>query len=103
MSEPFFFCILLQRKESGSNDLKDDAMRGEMKMRSGSELGKKIRLLRKKNDMSQREFAGVLSVTPQTISKWENGKSNPDIDSLVDIAKYFEITMDELFEFENEA
>lgn len=72
-------------------------------MRSGSELGKKIRLLRKKNDMSQRELAGVLSVTPQTISKWENGKSNPDIDSLVDIAKYFEITMDELFEFENEA
>lgn len=72
-------------------------------MRSGSELGKKIRLLRKKNDMSQRELAGVLSVTPQTISKWENDKSNPDIDSLVDIAKYFEITMDELFEFENEA
>lgn len=62
-------------------------------------LGQKIRELRYKNNVTQEQLAEVLSVSYQAVSKWENGKSTPDVELLVDIAKFFDITMDELFEY----
>ena len=42
-------------------------------------IGEKIRLLRKKNDVTQDKLAYYLGVTPQAVSKWENDISSPDI------------------------
>ncbi len=60
-------------------------------------LGTKIKELRMRRQISQTNLADVLNVSPQTVSKWENHVSSPDISILPQIAKYFEISIDELF------
>ena len=58
-------------------------------------IGEKIYNLRKKKDMSQEYLASILNVSRQTISKWETGESNPDIDKIVPLCNFFEISTDE--------
>ena len=58
-------------------------------------IGEKIYNLRKKKDMSQEDLASILNVSRQTISKWETGESNPDIDKIVPLCNFFEISTDE--------
>lgn len=58
-------------------------------------IGEKIYNLRKKKNLSQEELASVLNVSRQTISKWETGESNPDIDKIVPLCNFFEISTDE--------
>ncbi|MBQ9806533.1 MAG: helix-turn-helix domain-containing protein [Clostridia bacterium] len=62
-------------------------------------IGDKIRLLRKNKHITQTQLAEALSVSSQTVSKWENHISSPDISILPAIARYFGITMDELFNY----
>ena len=50
-------------------------------------VGKNIRVLRTKKGMTQDELAEKLFVSRQTVSNYENGKSNPDIDMLMKIAE----------------
>ena len=57
-------------------------------------LGNKISEIRKKNKMSQEEFAELFNVTRQTISSWENSKSYPDIETLIKISDKFNISLD---------
>ena len=59
-------------------------------------IGEKIRLLRKKNDVTQDKLADRLGVTPQAVSRWESGVCYPDMNYLPAIADYFSVTMDEL-------
>ena len=59
-------------------------------------IGKNIKRLRLLNDMKQKDFAKILSVSPQAISKWENGKNMPDISVLPKIADIFGTSIDEL-------
>lgn len=62
-------------------------------------IGKKIRELRKSKNVTQEQLAEVLSVSFQAVSKWENNNSTPDIELLPIMARYFGVTMDELFEY----
>lgn len=66
-------------------------------------LGKKIRTLRKNKNMTQEQLAEVLSVSAQSVSKWENELSTPEVAILPVIARYFGITMDELFNYRLDA
>ena len=66
-------------------------------------IGDKIRLLRKNKNVTQAELAEALSVSSQSVSKWENHLSAPDIAVLPVIARYFGITMDELFGYRLDA
>lgn len=66
-------------------------------------IGKKIRALRKKQNLTQTELANILSVSSQSVSKWENDISLPDISILPVIARFFNITMDELFDYKLES
>ena len=59
-------------------------------------LSENLKELRASRGITQSELAESLSVTPQTISRWENGQSYPDIEQLPVLASYFDITMDEL-------
>ena len=59
-------------------------------------IGEKIRLLRKKNDVTQDKLADHLGVTPQAVSRWESGVCYPDMNYLPAIADYFSVTMDDL-------
>lgn len=58
-------------------------------------LGEKIYNLRKKKNLSQEDLVSILNVSRQTISKWETGESNPDIDKIVPLCNFFEISTDE--------
>ena len=51
-----------------------------------NELGNKISRKRKDLGMTQTDFAEKLSVTRQTVSRWEGGTVMPDIDKIGDIA-----------------
>ena len=62
------------------------------------DLGKKILELRKKENLSQEQLAEKMSVTRQTISKWELNETTPDIKQAKELSKLFKISLDELTE-----
>ncbi len=59
-------------------------------------IGDKILELRKKNDLSQEKLAEKIDVTRQTISNWELGETSPDLKQASELAKVFNVTLDEL-------
>jgi len=61
-------------------------------------IGKKITTQRKHNGLTQLELADTLYVTHQAVSKWENGKSIPSIEILVELTKLFNISIDYLLD-----
>ena len=66
------------------------------------ELGKKIRQLRYKAGLTQEQLADKLGIGPQSISKWENAASMPDITTLPLLAETFGISIDDLFDLSSE-
>lgn len=66
-------------------------------------IGEKIRSLRRSKGLTQAELAEALSVSAQSVSKWEHHLSTPDISILPMIARHFGITMDELFNYRLDA
>ena len=60
------------------------------------DLGKKVVILRKKNNLTQESLAEKIGVTRQTISKWELGETSPDIKQAKLLAAEFNISLDEL-------
>jgi filamentation induced by cAMP protein fic len=59
-------------------------------------LGDKIKLYRENKKMTQNEIANILDVSPATVSKYESGALEPNIESLKRLAELFEISIDEL-------
>lgn len=57
-------------------------------------IGNKITKQRKKKEMTQQELADALHVTHQAVSKWENGLSMPSLDVLLEITKFFDVSID---------
>ena len=62
------------------------------------ELGKKIRQLRFKAGLTQEQLAEKLGIGPQSVSKWENAATMPDITALPLLAEIFGVSIDELFD-----
>ena len=60
------------------------------------ELNNQIRKYRAILELSQEELAEKVYVTRQTVSNWENGKSYPDIHSLLLLSSLFDISLDQL-------
>jgi len=58
--------------------------------------GEDIRRYREQKKVSQEEMAQALNVTRQTVSSWETGRTEPDLDTLHRIAQYLEVTVEEL-------
>lgn len=58
--------------------------------------GKQIAALRKSKGITQEELAQKLSVSPQAVSKWENGHAMPEVSLLVELADILEKTIDEI-------
>lgn len=59
-------------------------------------IGDKIKNAREENGLTQTQAAEILMVSRQTISNWENGKSLPDILSVIRIGELYQISLDEL-------
>ena len=62
----------------------------------------RIEEIRKQRNITQDEFAKQMGVSRQTISSLENGRYNPSILLAYKIAKYFNMTIEEVFMFEEE-
>lgn len=65
-------------------------------------LGDKIKLYRENKKMTQNEIANILDVSPATVSKYESGALEPNIESLKRLAELFEISIDELLNDEED-
>lgn len=63
-------------------------------------IGKNIRRLRREANLTQEELGRELDVSPQAISRWENGSAYPDIEFLPTLAKYFGMTVDQLMGYD---
>lgn len=61
-------------------------------------VGKNIKAQRDQKGWSQQDLASQLQLTRQTISKWELGRSYPDIENLVRLSKLFDVSTDELLD-----
>jgi len=59
-------------------------------------IAESIFKLRSKKGISQEKFAEIFSVSRQSVQKWENGSSQPDLAKIISIAKYFDVTVDEI-------
>ena len=55
-----------------------------------------LKILRKKNKLTQEDLASCLNISPKTISSWEKGRSEPKIDFLIRLSDYFNVSIDEL-------
>ena len=62
-------------------------------------LGQKIKSLRKAKNISQEVLAQYLGVSFQAVSKWETETAMPDVTLIPAIASFFEVSTDELFDF----
>ncbi len=57
-------------------------------------ISKNLKYLRDKNKLTQEQFSEKLGVSRQTVAKWENGESLPDIEKCVEIALLFTVSLD---------
>lgn len=59
-------------------------------------IGDNIKFYRKKNQLIQDDIAEACNVTRQAVSKWENGKTQPDIQTLSMLASTLEVSEEDL-------
>ena len=60
------------------------------------DIAKRLVQLRKQKGLSQEALAEKLNLSRQAISKWERGESSPDIENIIQLAKFYEVSFDEL-------
>lgn len=60
-------------------------------------FGNRIKELRTSKGWMQKDVANALNTTVTTISSYENGRSNPDIETITKLAQVFDVTYDYLF------
>lgn len=60
------------------------------------EFKEKLQLLRTNMKLSQEELANKLAISRQSITKWENGQSFPDIQNLIQLSEIFKVSIDRL-------
>lgn len=66
-------------------------------------IGERLYELRTKNEMSQGDLAEKLDVSRQTISKWENNMSIPELDKIISLSNLFGVSVDYIVKGEGEA
>ena len=63
-------------------------------------VGRFLKELRNEKKLTQAELAEMLGVTNRSISRWENGVTMPDLDLLMELAKYYDVEIMEILEGE---
>ena len=59
-------------------------------------ISRNLKSLRKKNQYTHEEIAEKINVSRQSVAKWENGESNPDIESCIKLANLYNVKLDDL-------
>lgn len=63
-------------------------------------IGQLIKESRERKNMTQQQLADQFHVTRQTVSRWENDQSYPNLDTLVELSFFFEFSLDEILKGE---
>lgn len=61
----------------------------------------RIKELRDFNNIQQKELAGYLGISPNTLSQYENGRREPGIETVAKIAEYFNVSTDYIYQISN--
>lgn len=65
------------------------------------QIGDRIKQLREREKISQSALAGELDATRAAVNAWEMGISNPSMQSLIELSRYFRVTVDYLLGLED--
>lgn len=60
-------------------------------------FSERLKELRKSKNLSQKELAKILHTTNSSVCDWECGRTEPNLDTVLKIAQFFEISTDFLF------
>ena len=66
-----------------------------------NKLPERLRELRTENNISQKKLADDIGTNNSSISDWENGRSEPSIDLIISLCRYFGVTSDYLLGLED--
>ena len=66
-------------------------------------IGTFLKELRKEKNMTQEQLAEKLNVNNRTISRWENARTMPDFDMMIELAKLYDVSIEELLNGERTA
>jgi len=64
-------------------------------------MNNNLKHLRKTKSLSQNDLANALSVSRQTINSIENGKFDPSLTLAIKFTRYFKVSIDEIFKYED--
>lgn len=59
-------------------------------------IGEKVKYYRLNNKMTQQELSNKINVSRKTVSSWENNRSKPDIQTIIDLSSLFHVDINEL-------
>ena len=59
-------------------------------------IGLFFKQLRNEKGITQEKLADVLNVNSRTISRWEHAKTMPDFDILIELADFYDVSIEEL-------
>lgn len=57
-------------------------------------FGKRLKQLREDNDLRQEDVGKIVNVEKSTVSQWESGKRTPDVETIMKLADYFNVSID---------
>lgn len=77
-------------------------MESQLYIKESSKLKNRLEEIRKQHGKSQEELAEALEVSRQTISSLENGRYNPSIILAFKLARLFQMSIEEIFIYEEE-
>ncbi len=80
----------------------DPNMESELSVQRETAMKNRLEELRKARGIKQEELAAALEVSRQTIGSLENGRYNPSILLAFRIARYFDMSIEEIFIYEEE-
>ena len=63
-------------------------------------IGMFLKELRKEKQLTQEQLAEVFGVTNRSVSRWENGVNMPDFDLVIEIANYYDVSIEEILDGE---
>ena len=66
-------------------------------------LAENIRMLRKERGLTQEQLAEAMGITVGTVSKWETGSCIPDVSLMMELAEFFETSVDVLLGYERQS
>ena len=66
-------------------------------------IGEFLKELRKEKGLTQEQLAEQFNVSRRSVSRWETGNNMPDLDTLIEMADYYEIDLRELLDGERKS